>query len=145
MSFRPQALSPRPAARLAIRALALCALLAIARSAYDVEGIWLVCQGAGCPDAAGFSIEPSARRITISRCRTTDFYQHFKGSMDLGAGAEDTIRGCEAFDTSSFAGNSDVVNLDDRKRWRVVGNYVHDYGNQGVSFGMASKAARPRA
>ena len=105
-----------------------------------IEKIWLRCEGSSCEDAAGFSIKETARRITIQSVRTTNFYQHYKASMAGGAGAEDvTIQYSEAYNTAAFPGQTNAINLDGGRRWRVVGNYVHDFGNAGVSYGMYFK------
>lgn len=116
----------------------------IAGAGWVVEKIWVRCvAGAACEGAAGFSIKETARRITIRNCRTTDWYQHFKASIQpdgTGGGAEDvTIQSCEGFNTAAYAGKSNVINLDGGKRWRVVGNYVHDFANADISYGIYFK------
>ena len=113
----------------------------IAGQDYVVAGIWLRCQSQ-CK--RGFIIWGSARRVTIRGCRTTDFLQHFKGwiTNDTLDAAEDiTIAGNEAYNTANYNGSSNVINLDGGARWRVVGNYVHDYGNAGTNYGIYLKGA----
>jgi hypothetical protein len=109
-----------------------------------VEGIWLRCQGSQCTSARGISLWGSARRIAIRGCRTTDFLQHIKGwitSGTLDAPEDITIAGNEAYNTATFNSSSNVLNLDGGARWRVVGNYVHDYGNAGINYGIFLKGA----
>lgn len=116
----------------------------IAGQDYVVEGIWLRCQGSQCTGARGFSIWGSARRVTIRGCRTTDFSQHIKGWITndtLDAPEDITIAGNEAFNTSAYSGSSNVLNLNGGTRWRVVGNFVHDYGNAGINYGIFLKGA----
>jgi hypothetical protein len=118
--------------------------LSIAGQDYVVEGIWLRCQGSQCTGARGISLWGSARRITIRGGRTTDFMQHIKGwitNVTLDAPRDITIAGNEAYNTATFNGSSNVFNLDGGARWRVVGNYVHDYGNAGVNYGIFLKGA----
>ncbi len=118
--------------------------LSIAGQDYVVEGIWLRCQGSQCTSARGISLWGSARRIAIRGCRTTDFLQHIKGwitSGTLDAPEDITIAGNESYNTVTFNGSSNVLNLDGGARWRVVGNYVHDYGNAGINYGIFLKGA----
>jgi hypothetical protein len=118
--------------------------LSIAGQDYVVEGIWLRCQGSQCTGARGISLWGSARRITIRGGRTTDFYHHIKGwitNVTLDAPEDITIASNEAYNTATYSGSSNVFNLDGGARWRVVGNYVHDYGNAGVNFGIFLKGA----
>lgn len=116
----------------------------IAGQDYVIAGISLSCEGAQCSAARGFSIWGSARRITIRGCRTTDFSQHIKGWITndtLDAPQDITIAGNEAYNTATYGGSSNVYNLDGGARWRVVGNYVHDFGNAGVNYGIFLKGA----
>jgi len=118
--------------------------LSIRGQDYVIEGIWLRCQGSQCRNARGISLWGSARRITIRRCRTTDFMQHVKGWIadnTLDAPQDVTLAGNEAYNTAGFNGRSNVLNLDGGTRWRVVGNYVHDYGNTGINYGIFLKGA----
>jgi hypothetical protein len=116
----------------------------IAGQDYVVAGIWLRCQGSQCTGARGFSIWGSARRVTIRGCRTTDFSQHIKGWITndtLDAPEDITIAGNEGYNTATYNGSSNVFNLNGGARWRVVGNYVHDYGNAGINYGIFFKGA----
>ncbi len=118
--------------------------LSIRGQDYVIEGIWLRCQGSQCRNARGISLWGSARRITIRRCRTTDFMQHVKGWIadnTLDAPEDVTLAGNEAYNTAGFNGRSNVLNLDGGTRWRVIGNYVHDYGNTGINYGIFLKGA----
>ena len=116
----------------------------IAGQDYVVAGIWLRCQGSQCTGARGISLWGSARRVTIRGCRTTDFSQHVKGWITndtLDAPEDITIAGNEAYNTATYNGSSNVLNLNGGARWRVVGNYVHDYGNAGINYGIYLKGA----
>ena len=118
--------------------------LSITGQDYVVEGIWLRCQGSQCTSARGISLWGSARRISIRGCRTTNFLQHIKGWITndtLDAPEDITIAGNEAYNTASFSAKSNVFNLNGGTRWRVIGNYVHDYGNTGTSYGIYLKGA----
>lgn len=116
----------------------------VAGAGWVVEKVWVRCvAGATCEGAAGFSIKETARHVTIRNCRTTDWYQHFKASIltdGTGGGAEDvTIQNCESFNTASYGGKTNVINLDGGKRWRVIGNYVHDFASGSVNYGIYFK------
>ena len=118
--------------------------LSIAGQDYVVAGIWLRCQGSQCTEARGISIWGSARRVTIRGCRTTDFSQHIKGWIadgTLDAPEDIVIAGNEAYNTASYNGSSNVLNLNGGARWRVVGNNVHDFGNTGINYGIFLKGA----
>ncbi len=118
--------------------------LSIEGQDYVVEGIWLRCQGNQCSSARGISLWGSARRITIRGGRTTDFLHHIKGWITNGtldAPEDITIAGNEAYNTAGFPSKSNVYNLDGGARWQVIGNYVHDYGNAGISYGIFLKGA----
>lgn len=111
---------------------------------YVIDGIWVRCQGGQCTSARGYSLWGSARRITIRGGRTTNFMQHIKGWIadgTLDAPRDVTIAGNEAYNTAGFGGSSNVYNLDGGTRWRVVGNFVHDYGNSGINYGIFLKGA----
>ena len=111
---------------------------------YVIDGIWVRCQGGQCTGARGYSLWGSARRITIRGGRTTDFMQHIKGWIadgTLDAPQDITIASNEAYNTAGFGGRSNVYNLDGGTRWRVVGNFVHDYGNSGINYGIFLKGA----
>lgn len=111
---------------------------------YVIEGIWVSCQGGQCSSARGYSLWGSARRITIRGGRTTNFMHHIKGWIangTLDAPEDVTIAGNEAYNTSAFGGRTNVYNLDGGTRWRVVGNFVHDYGSGPINYGIFLKGA----
>jgi hypothetical protein len=111
---------------------------------YVITGIWVRCQGGQCTNARGYSLWGSARRITIRGGRTTDFMHHIKGWIangTLDAPEDVTIAGNEAYNSATFNGSSNVYNLDGGARWRVIGNFVHDYGNRNTNYGIFLKGA----
>jgi MYXO-CTERM domain-containing protein len=91
--------------------------------------------------SAGLGVKPPAHNFLIVQSRLTNWYQHIKGSRESGAEVEDAaIVGCELYNT--IARSSQPIDIVGGKRWRIIGNYVHDFGfSQNGNYGIFLKGA----
>lgn len=90
---------------------------------------------------AGIGVKPGAHHFMLRGSRTTNWYQHVKGSRTRDAEVEDaSIIACELY--NDVARSAQVIDIVGGKRWRIIGNYVHDFGASQVGdFGIFLKGA----
>lgn len=96
---------------------------------WTLERIWVngVCAGEACE--AGIGVKPSARRFTLRNARVSNWTQHVKGARDPNNEVEDGLIASSEFWNDALRPNGATpIDLVGGKRWRIVGNYVHDYG-----------------
>jgi hypothetical protein len=92
-----------------------------------------------CETAVG--VKPSAHGFVLHHSRVSDWYQHIKGSRTAETEVEDvTISGCELY--NAVPRRAQVIDVVGGKRWRIIGNYVHDFGGgTNGEFGIFLKGA----
>lgn len=96
---------------------------------WTLEKVWVngVCSGESCE--AGVGVKPNALRFKMERARVSNWTQHVKAARDPNNEVEDAqILGSEFWNDALRPNGATPLDLVGGKRWRIIGNYVHDYG-----------------
>jgi Right handed beta helix region len=107
-----------------------------------VEKVWLngVCAG-GCNDSAGLHLKATADHFVGRQLRITNFGENIKGDRTPTTEPSDcTILDSEiSNEAPEMSGGGTGIDVVGGKRWRIAGNYVHDYARDGVHYGIFLK------
>lgn len=114
--------------------------LVINNAHWTLDRLWI---NAACDNPqnceTGIGVKPPAHHFLLLHSRTTDWYQHVKSSRETDLEVEDAaIVGNELYNTGTRY--SQVIDIVGGKRWRIIGNYVHDWNGSGNgAFGIFLK------
>lgn len=95
-----------------------------------IEKIWIngACAEPGNCEA-GLGVKPDAHNLILRESRLSNWIQHVKGARSPDAEVEDaSILNCELWNDRIHWAGGTPLDLVGGKRWRIVGNYIHDYG-----------------
>ena len=116
--------------------------LVINHAYWVVERVWIngVCAG-GCNDSAGLHLKNTSDHFIGRNLRVTNFGEDIKGDRTPDKEVADSaILDCEISNTApEMSGGGTGIDLVGGKRWRIAGNYVHDYARDGVHYAIFLK------
>ncbi len=96
---------------------------------WTLEKVWVngVCAGENCE--AGVGVKAGATRFKMQQARVSNWTQHVKAARDPTSEVEDAqILSSEFWNDALRPNGATPLDLVGGKRWRIIGNYVHDYG-----------------
>ena len=96
---------------------------------WTLEKVWVngVCAGENCE--AGVGVKAGATRFRLQSARVSNWTQHVKAARDPNNEVEDAqILSSEFYNDALRPNGATPLDLVGGKRWRIIGNYVHDYG-----------------
>ena len=108
-----------------------------------LENVWVngVCRDPEACEAA-VGVKPPADGFVMRGCRISNWTQHVKASRTPNDEADDaSLLGNEMYNDVPI--NGSVIDIVGGKRWRVAGNFVHDFGGDQSSgdYGIFLKGA----
>lgn len=116
--------------------------LVINHAYWVVEKVWIngVCAG-GCNDSAGLHLKNTSDHFIGRNMRVTNFGENIKGDRTPDKEVADSaILDSELSNTApEMSGGGTAIDLVGGKRWRIAGNYVHDYARDGVHYAIFLK------
>lgn len=110
-------------------------------SDWELINVWVngACQGNERCEA-GIGVKQGAFRFLMRGCRISNWIQHLKSARDPVSEVEDaSVLANEFYNDRPIDGTPiDVVG---GKRWHIADNYLHDYGGNGISYGIFIKGS----
>ena len=100
--------------------------------------VYGACTPGDCYAAVG--VKQGAHRFLMQGCKLVNWVQHLKSARNDVSEVED-VSILENEFTNDDPIDGTPVDVVGGKRWRIAGNYVHDYGGSGISYGIFIKGA----